>query len=243
MSKRTLLELNHIGIRFRTSRSMFNKDTVEVLRDISFSVTSGESIGIIGRNGVGKSTLLKVMAGIIAPDQGAVVNHQANCALLNLQIGFKLDLTGADNIYLMGILYGLTRDVIRQRMSSIVDFSELGDAIYKPVKTYSAGMRARLGFSVAMQMNTDILLIDEILGVGDIQFREKSSAAMREMLRSEQTVVMVSHQAATIEKLCDRAIWIEEGRIKAIGDPKEVAPAYEAYVLSERQQTQKTSSG
>lgn len=237
MSKRVLLELDNVGVSFRQGRSLFNRAAVEVLHDISFSLFSGESLGIVGRNGVGKSTLLKLMAGIIAPNQGVVTNHGANCTLLNLQIGFKLDLTGADNIYLMGILYGLTRTTINERFDSILNFSELGDAIYKPVKTYSAGMRARLGFSVALQMNTEILLVDELLGVGDIEFREKSSTAMQEMLRSDQTVVLVSHQGQTIKNLCDRAIWIENGRIKSVGTPEGVIAAYEKYVLGKRYAT------
>jgi lipopolysaccharide transport system ATP-binding protein len=234
MSKGVLLKLENVGVSFRQGRNLLNRAVVEVLHDISFSLFSGESLGVIGRNGVGKSTLLKLMAGIIAPNQGVVKNHGTRCTLLNLQLGFKLDLTGADNIYLMGILYGLTRRKINQRLDAILDFSELGDAIYKPVKTYSAGMRARLGFSVALQMNTDVLLVDEILGVGDIEFREKSSAAMQEMLRSDQTIVLVSHQAQTIKNLCDRVIWIEGGHIKSIGPPEEVVTAYEKYVLGKR---------
>ncbi|MDH3871114.1 MAG: ABC transporter ATP-binding protein [Gammaproteobacteria bacterium] len=231
MSDHELIRLENVGIRFRNSRSLLGKTSYEVLKNVSFNIASGESIGILGRNGAGKSTLLKVIAGIIRPDMGRVVNNGVSSALLNLQIGFKQELPGVDNIMLMGILFGLGVSEIREKMDSIIQFSELGDAVCKPVNTYSAGMKARLGFSVAINMSTDILLVDEVLGVGDVEFRKKSTRAMKDMVMSEQTVVLVSHQAQTVKALCERAVWIENGRLKMQGAADEVVEAYESYVM------------
>jgi lipopolysaccharide transport system ATP-binding protein len=230
MSGEKIIELKDVGVSFSSSRGLFSRNMISVLQEISFSISRGESIGVLGRNGAGKSTLLKLIAGIIRPDKGTVENFDVSCALLNLNIGFDQELSGYDNIYLLGILLGCDREKITDNITGIIEFSELGDAIQRPVKGYSAGMKARLGFSVAMKLETDVLLIDEVLGVGDIDFREKSTAALREKIQSDQTVVLVSHQAPTIKMLCDRAVWIENGVIQKVGPAGDVVDEYESYV-------------
>ncbi|HEB78489.1 MAG TPA: ABC transporter ATP-binding protein [Methylothermaceae bacterium] len=190
---------------------------------------AGESLGVIGRNGAGKSTLLQLLAGILAPDQGRLINHGVRVSLLALQLGFLPHLSGRDNVFLSGMLLGLRRREIARRFDWIVEFSELGGRIDDPVHTYSAGMSARLGFSIAFQASPDVLLIDEVLGVGDAPFRHKSATALRErILARDHSVVLVSHDAQTIRQLCDRAVWLVKGETRAIGPVDEVLERYEA---------------
>jgi lipopolysaccharide transport system ATP-binding protein len=177
---------------------------------------------------------LKLLAGILEQDRGTFINTGCTAALLSLQTGFVPYLTGRENAILSGILLGLRRHEVERRMDAIIDFSELGEFIEQPLSTYSSGMRARLGFSVAYQVEPDILLIDETLGVGDQEFKEKSTAAMRERIRSDKTIVLVSHSAGTIRALCDRAVWIEEGVTRAVGEVREVTDAYHAEIERRR---------
>ncbi|MFL0796700.1 MAG: ATP-binding cassette domain-containing protein [Cellvibrionaceae bacterium] len=231
IGNKILLSVKDVGLDYVTSRGFFKQQKYTALEGISFDLFAGESLGIIGRNGAGKSSLLRMLAGIIYPDRGEVINHGAKVALMALQVGFDNELSGRKNIFLSGLLLGFDQGGIESRMADIIAFSELGSFLEQPVKTYSAGMRARLGFSICYILQPEVLLIDEVLGVGDVEFRQKSSKAMRERIQSDQTVVLVSHDAATIKNLCTRAVWIEESHVRMIGDAAEVIDAYQQYVL------------
>jgi ABC-type polysaccharide/polyol phosphate transport system ATPase subunit len=197
-----------------------------VLRDFKLAIDAGEKVGIIGRNGSGKSTLLKLIAGIFRAARGNVVVRGQVASLIELGAGFHPELTGRENIELNGLLLGLTKSEIAQREAGIIEFAELGDFIDTPVKQYSSGMYMRLGFSIAVEVDPDILLIDEILAVGDAYFREKCLARIADFEQRGKTLVVVSHDTGLIERLCDRVLWIESGGIAADGDPNEVIPRY-----------------
>lgn len=234
MNNTKVLSVERVGVDYSVSRSLFFNTKKTALKDVSFELFQGESLGVIGRNGAGKSTLLKLLAGVIEPDRGVIKGKDnLTISLLALQAGFDMHLSGYDNIYLSGLLLGFSQKEVEQRVEEIIAFSELNESIHHPVKTYSTGMRARLGFSIAYRLNADILLIDEIIGVGDIDFREKSISAMKERIRSEQTVIFVSHHGPTIRNLCKRAVWIEDGETKMIGDSKLVIAEYEKYLLTD----------
>lgn len=224
-----VLTLEHVGMCYRRQRGIFG-DPFWALRDVSFTLYSSETLGIIGRNGVGKSTLLRLLAGIIRPDQGRLINHGVRVSLLSLQVGFVPHLTGRENAILSAMLMGLRRREIEARMGEIIDFAELDDFIDQPTATYSAGMNARLGFAVAMQIDPDVLLVDEVLGVGDEDFRQKSSAAMRARMQSGQTVVFVSHNLGMVRNLSDRVIWIEDGVVLEEGSSEKVLSDYQAHL-------------
>lgn len=225
-----LLSLRNVGVGYKGARGLFG-EVFWALRDVSLDLYEGQTLGVIGRNGVGKSTLLRLMAGIIHPDAGEFINHHASKAsLLALQLGFLPHLSGRENAILSGILMGLSKIQVKQRMDAIIEFAGLEDFIDQPIATYSTGMRARLGFSVAFQTDPDILLVDEVLGVGDAEFSQKSTAMMKERLRSNKTIVFVSHSGPLILDLCTQAIWIEEGVSRMSGDPHEVLTAYHAYL-------------
>jgi lipopolysaccharide transport system ATP-binding protein len=197
------------------------------LRGVSFDVHAGETLGVVGRNGAGKTTLLRLLAGILGPDRGIIERAAGvRASLLSLQVGFLPQLTGRENATLSGMLLGLRRAEVDERLSSIVEFAGLHAAIDDPISTWSDGMRARLGFSVAYHADPDLLLLDEALGTGDAEFHEKSAAAMRERIRSDRTCVLVSHDAAAIAELCDRCLWIERGEVAASGSPADVLAAY-----------------
>ena len=226
-----VLSLDRVGVAFRQGGlSLWPRRRFWVLQDISFDLYPGETLGVIGRNAAGKSTLLRLVAGIIRQDRGTFVNRGQNTALLSLQAGFVPYLSGRENAILSGLLLGLRRAEVEDKMQAIIDFSELGDFIDLPLSSYSSGMRARLGFAVAYQVDPDILLIDETLGVGDEAFQAKSSRAMHERIRSDRTIVLVSHAPGTIQGLCDRAVWIEEGVTRAAGDVAEVLQAYHDWI-------------
>jgi|TARA_B100000315_G_scaffold210208_1_gene206331 lipopolysaccharide transport system ATP-binding protein len=221
-----LIRTTSISVSYTRRISTLRRKKFAALRDVSLEVTAGESLGIIGRNGVGKTTLLKVLASIIIPDSGTIENLGASTAMLAQQVGFVQEASGMTNILLSGLLLGYSHEQIRNHMDDIIEYSELGDFIAQPVKTYSAGMRARLGFSICYHLHSDVLMIDETLGAGDFEFRQKSSQSMREKIKSEQTVVLVSHDTGVIQNLCDRAIWLEDGTTKIQGDAKSVVAAY-----------------
>lgn len=238
-----LLSLDRVGLAFRPSGlSLRSPPPFWVLKDVSFTLHHGETLGVIGRNAAGKSTLLRLLAGIIKHDRGTFVNHGHTAALLSLQTGFVPYLTGRQNAILSGILLGLRRCEVEAQMDAIIDFSELGDFIDAPLSTYSSGMRARLGFAVAYQVEPDILLIDEMLGVGDESFRAKSTEAMHARIRSDKTIVLVSHNAGTIHELCDRAVWIEEGVTRAVGPVDEVTATYREELARRQKQAKSVRS-
>ena len=230
MNRETLIAVQNVGVCFNTGRSLFSRDHIEALKDVSFNINRGDSLGVIGRNGAGKTTLLRLLGGIIRPDKGRIINNKATTALLALQVGFDPELSGRVNAVLSGMLLGFRKHEVEENLKKIIEFSELGPFIDKPVKSYSAGMKARLGFSVALEMSPDVLLIDEVLGVGDAGFRKKSISVMQEKLKSDQTIVLVSHDAKTVKKLCSRAVWIEDGVSRLEGDVEEVVEAYERYL-------------
>ena len=207
----------------------WNKSKVEkrtVLEDINLKIKKGESVALIGVNGSGKSTLLKLMTKIIYPSSGKIVTHGKLTSLLELGAGFHPDFTGRENIYFNASIFGLTAAEIDQRFDDIVAFSELGDFIDAPVRTYSSGMYMRLAFSVAINVNAEILLIDEILAVGDQHFQEKCFAKLKELKDSGKTIVIVSHNLGAVEELCNRGIWIYDGKLKMDGDIKKVTEEY-----------------
>jgi lipopolysaccharide transport system ATP-binding protein len=196
------------------------------LRDVFFEVKKGETFGIIGRNGSGKSTILGLVAGVMKPDRGIVRTSGKISSLLELGSGFHPDLSGIENIVLNGILAGNTKEDMLRKMGMITEFSELGDFIYQPLRTYSSGMQMRLGFSVAVHIDPELLLIDEALSVGDVNFQEKCADKMMAFKRSGATILLVSHDMPSIAKLCDRAAWIDSGRVMEIGEPIAVINGY-----------------
>lgn len=225
-----LISVSNVGVRFKNNHSFFSSSAFEALRNVSFDLYQGDSLGIIGRNGAGKTTLLRLLGGIIRPDRGFIKNSNVSTTLLALQVGFDSELSGRINAILSGMLLGFRKKEVMANLENIIAFSELHNFIDLPVKTYSAGMRARLGFSIALKLSPDVLLIDEVLGVGDAEFRTKSLAIMREKLLSDQTIVLVSHDAKTIRDLCNRAVWIERGTVRMEGDSAQVVEAYERYL-------------
>lgn len=205
----------------------------EAVKGISFSIEQGEIVGLIGKNGSGKSTLLRSVANVFAPDSGTIDLHGNSVSLLSIGVGFQNDLTGKENIYLSGLLMGFTEQEIDEKYDEIVEFSELGDFIYSPVKTYSSGMYSKLAFSITAVLETDILLVDETLSVGDTRFKRKSFNKMKELISHEnRTVVIVSHNAGTIRKLCTKAVWIDEGVLMDVGPANEILEKYENYMNS-----------
>ncbi len=208
----------------------------EVLKGISFQVRRGEAIGLIGHNGCGKSTTLKLLTKIMYPDSGSITMHGRVSSLIELGAGFHPDMSGRENIYTNASIFGLTKKEIDRRLQDIIDFSELAEFIDNPVRTYSSGMYMRLAFSVAINVDADILLIDEILGVGDANFQAKCFNKLREIKAKGTTIVIVSHSLGQIEQICERSIWIHEGVIRAEGDPKEIDLAYLEYMGQKMQE-------
>ena len=196
------------------------------LRNITLDIPSASVFGIIGQNGSGKSTLLRVLSRILAPDEGEVELRGQVSSLLSLGAGFHAELTGLENITYNGILLGLSRQEIERRKDKIIEFSGLGDRIDTPVRTYSTGMRARLGFSVAVHVDPEILVVDEVLVVGDANFRERCANKMRELFRGGATVVMVQHNLEAVLQMCHECLWLQNGRIRQLGEPLEVVNAY-----------------
>ena len=196
------------------------------LKNLSFDVRKGEVVGLVGSNGAGKSTLLKVVAGVMKPTEGVVTCMGKICPMLELGAGFDMELTARENIYLNGAVMGYSKEFISSKFYEIVEFSELSDFLDVPVKNFSSGMMARLAFSIATVVEPDVLIVDEILSVGDAACQEKSSKKMQEMIGGGTTVLFVSHSINQIEKLCDRVIWLEHGEMIMDGDPKEVCSKY-----------------
>jgi lipopolysaccharide transport system ATP-binding protein len=222
-----MLALNNLSLSYHSRRKSFDHGSHHVLDAVSLNVYEGETLGIIGRNGVGKSTLLRLMAGILAPTDGTVYQRPGKtAALLTLGLGFRPDLSGRNNAMLAAMLQGSTKEQALGYLDEIKEFSELGDSFEERVKTYSSGMNARLGFTTALKTHVDILLIDEVLSVGDARFREKAADAMKSRIRGEQTVVFVSHMESHIRDICSRAVCLNKGKILAEGDPREVLKAY-----------------
>jgi len=238
----TVIEVDNVSIKFPKTRvtlgtvesslmklTRFGKtqeDFFVALNGINLEVNEGEILGIIGRNGSGKSTLLRTISGIYRPDKGSIKSKGQVTLMAGLGIGFNVNLSGRENVYLYGSILGNSNKIMNELMDSIIDFSELNGFIDQPLRTYSAGMRARLGFSIASAVNPDILLIDEVLSVGDQEFREKSMARILEIVKGSRTVIIVSHNFTTMEQMCTRLVMIEKGEIVANGNPAEVIAEY-----------------
>ena len=201
------------------------------LKGISLDIPQGEILGIIGKNGSGKSTLLNTIGGVFSADSGVIDLGGRSVSLLSIGVGFQKNISGRENIMLNGLLLGFTEQQIREKMPEIIEFSELGDFIDKPVKTYSKGMYSKLAFSITAFLETDIILIDEILSVGDEHFKKKSAKKMKELISDEnRTVLIVSHSLSTLQQLCTRVLWLHDGTINMIGDTKEVLDAYQQFM-------------
>lgn len=224
----SILSLQNIGVRYRRRTGIFRTKQSWAITDVSLDIRRGETLGIIGSNGAGKSTALRVIAGIIQPDAGRLVKFaDYTASLLALQVGFVPNLSARENIFLGGMVMGMSKRELQRRFDDIVDFSELREFVDEPIMTYSVGMRARLAFAVSFQADPDILLVDEILGVGDAAFRDKSTQAMREKIRTKKTVVLVSHNEHIIQELCDRVVWIENGKTIDQGAPDRILEQYQ----------------
>jgi len=196
------------------------------LKNVSFNVSKGEVVGIIGKNGAGKSTLLKIISGILKPTKGSVTCSGSIVPMLELGSGFDHDLTGRENIFLNGAILGYGKEFLESKFKEILDFSELGRFIDVPIRNYSSGMLMRLAFSIATMVNPEILIVDEILAVGDAAFQEKSKARMMELMSGGTTVLFVSHSLDQIREMCNRVIWLDSGKIKMIGETQKVCDAY-----------------
>lgn len=217
---------------FRGRRKSTPVQRIEALRGVDLRVARGKTVGILGRNGSGKSTLLKLITGIYTPTEGSIEVNGRISALLDLGAGFHPDFSGRENILINGIILGMTRAEVKARMDDIIAFSELGEFIDEPVRTYSSGMYMRLAFAVATHVDPDILIVDEILAVGDEHFGKKSRAKMESFKRDGKTIVLVSHDLSTVERWCDEAIWLDGGKIRGQGDPRRLVAEYRAAVQS-----------
>lgn len=240
--KKTVIEAEHISMKFRmTDDRIFSmKEFVTkklagklnykefwALDNVSFSIRKGEVVGIIGRNGSGKSTLLKIISGILKPTKGSVVTKGTIAPMLELGSGFDPDLTGRENIFLNGAILGYDKEFLESKFQEILEFSELGEFMESPIRNYSSGMMMRLAFSTATLVNPEILIVDEILAVGDENFQKKSQARMKKMMSGGTTVLLVSHSLPQIREMCNRVIWLDGGQVKMMGEAQEVCDAYQ----------------
>lgn len=218
--KKSLLHLKHE-----------KADVFEAVKNVSFNVKKGEILGIIGKNGSGKSTMLKALAGIFSPDSGSIDLKNHSVSLLSIGVGFQKELPGRENILLSGMLLGFSEEEILEKMPSIIEFAELGKFIDMPVKTYSSGMYSKLAFSITAILETDIMLIDEVLSVGDERFKKKSYNKMKSLISNkDRTVVIVSHSISTLKDLCDKVMWMHDGVIRKIGEPEAVLAEYKEFM-------------
>ena len=232
------LSLKDVNISYRIIRPLSVKEILggkkrkdryfHAIKGVSFDVYKGEIVGMIGKNGSGKSTLLRAVAGIYSPDSGTIETFGNTVGLMAIGVGFNNDLSGRDNIYLSGLLMGFTKAQIDAKFNDIVDYASLWDFIDEPVRNYSSGMHSKLAFSITANMETDIMLVDETLSVGDSNFKKKSAKKMKQLIRNEdKTVLIVSHSMDTLKELCKRTIWLDDGVIRMVGPTKEVLEAYQ----------------
>ena len=204
------------------------------LRGVNFEVEQGDVLGVIGKNGAGKSTLLMVLSGILEPDVGKLTLNARSSSLLSIGASFRPELSGKDNIFLNGAFLGLTQEEIENKFDEIVNFADIGDFIDVPVKKYSSGMRARLGFAISASIEPDILLLDELLGVGDVAFKEKSQKKIRELMNKAKTVVIVTHEPNFVREYCTKAIWINQGQVAEMGKPAKVVNEYLKFIEKQK---------
>ena len=229
-----IIQVRNVGVSYWLRGGLFKRQAHWPLKNVSFDLYEGDSLGIVGRNGAGKSTLLRLLANVMSPDCGEIVNRGASMSLLSLNLGFVDYLSGRENAILGGMFLGMRKADIEAKLNDIAAFSELDEFFHQPISSYSSGMRGRLAFAVAFQISPDILLVDEVTGVGDTIFREKSMSVMKERIRShENTIVFVSHSASTVKQLCNRAVWIEDGVARMQGDTASVLEAYTDFMRTE----------
>ena len=233
------IEVENLCIQYKSLKSYSIKQSLlkgkrnkaemfEAVKNLSFKVEKGQILGIIGKNGSGKSTTLRAIAGIFSPNSGTIDLHGNTVSLLSIGVGFQKELSGRENILLSGMLLGFTEEQIRSRMDEIIEFSELGKFVDAPVRTYSSGMYSKLAFSITAILETDIILIDEVLSVGDSHFKKKSYNKMKQLISDEnRTVIIVSHDMKTIANLCTNVLWINDGEFVKFGDAKEILAEYE----------------
>ncbi|MHC1724272.1 MAG: ABC transporter ATP-binding protein [Aminipila sp.] len=241
MSKKIMISADNVSVEFKLYNDKINSlkefvtatlqgklryEIFEALKNVSFSVERGEVLGIIGRNGAGKSTLLKIISGILKPTSGKISTKGNIVPMLELGSGFDFDLTGRENVFLNGAILGYSKDFLTKKFEDILEFSELGRFIDVPIRNYSSGMLARLAFSIATVVNPEILIVDEILSVGDENFQNKSRARMMELMSGGTTVLFVSHSLEQIRDMCDKVIWLENGQVKMMGKTDEVCDSY-----------------
>ena len=236
------ISVKNLWVVYRSLKSVSSKralftfgknklDVFEAVKDVSFDIEEGQVVGLVGRNGSGKSTLLRAIAGIFSADKGEINLYGKTVSLLSIGVGFKTNLSGRENIFLSGLLMGFKKSEIQEKLDSIIEFSELGDFIDKPVKTYSSGMYSKLAFSITAIMETDIMLIDEVLSVGDEKFKKKSYQKIKELISDKtRTVIIVSHSMDTLQKLCDHIIWLNNGVLMRQGKTEEVLPEYKEFM-------------
>lgn len=242
MENKTVIQADNLGIKYNLSeqkvddfkdylikavKGELNYNEFWALKNVSFTIEAGEHVGILGLNGAGKSTLLKALAGVLKPSEGSVQTKGRIVPLLELGAGFDRQYTGAENIFLYGAVLGYPRRFINSKYKEIVEFSELEDFINVPVKNYSSGMKSRLGFAIASVMQADILILDEVLAVGDAKFRKKCEDKLKEMFEDGTTVLFVSHNLSQVKKLCGKAMLLEHGRLAAYGETERIARIYE----------------
>lgn len=255
MNKNILAKAENLGMKFKAGNikydtlkermvNLFKKkketNMFSVLKDINFEIKRGESLGIIGHNGAGKSTLLKIVAGIYEPTEGTIKTN-GKVMLLNLGAGFDVEAAAEENIYLNGAILGFTRKQMKEKLNSIIEFAELQDFLSLPLKNYSSGMISRLGFAIAIDIEPDLLLVDEILSVGDENFKKKCSTKIDELKAKGVSFMFVSHAIPQVRRLCEKTLWIENSQVMAYGETKEVCDKYMAYCTKlANVQTQKT---
>lgn len=240
-----VIKLEHVGMRFNLSKEKVDsmkeyfiklvKHELKftefwALKDVSFAVEKGDRVGILGLNGAGKSTLMKVIAGVFRPSEGTVAREGVLAPMIELGAGFDMQYTGAENIYLYGAVLGHSRKFMEEKFDEIVEFSELKEFIDVPLKNYSSGMKARLGFSIATVVKPDILILDEVLSVGDAKFRKKSEKKLMDMMDTGVTVLFVSHNMDQVKRICNKAMILDHGKLLAYGDIDDVAPQYEEMI-------------
>lgn len=241
MKQQVAIKIENVGMTFRIvsnktksvknyliqrAKGNISYKEFKALQNINFEVYKGEVVGLVGLNGAGKSTLFKVIAGVLKPTVGTVKKYGSVAPLIELGAGFNGELSGIENIYLNGLLLGYSKKFITEKLDDIIAFADIGEFIYNPVNNYSSGMKARLGFAIATVVKPDILIVDEVLSVGDFKFREKCEKRIEEMIKGGTTVLIVSHSLGLIQKICNRVVWLEKGQVKEIGDTKEILSKY-----------------